>query len=84
MFAVGSAGLAAGMSVAPPLVPPCLVSCPADRLVEENPAMLDVEGLRAAMAEAARIMPQLDVQVGPAAAVYPAARHAGDSSALHV
>lgn len=33
-----------------------------DRLVEENPAMLDVEGLRAAMAEAARIMPQLDVQ----------------------
>lgn len=34
----------------------------ADRLVEENPAMLDVAGLRAAMAEAQRIMPQLDVQ----------------------
>lgn len=33
-----------------------------DRLVEENPSMLDVEGLLAAMEEAARIMPQLNVQ----------------------
>ena len=39
---------------------------PADRLVEENPAMLDVPGLRAAMAEAARILPQLDVQAAMA------------------
>lgn len=34
----------------------------ADRLVEANPAMLDVPGLQKAMAEAQRIMPQLDVQ----------------------
>ena len=39
-----------------------------DRLVEENPAMLDVEELQVAMAEAARIMPSLDIQkVRPAA-----------------
>lgn len=33
-----------------------------DKLVEENPSMLDIEELRVAMAEAQRIMPQLDVQ----------------------
>lgn len=32
-----------------------------DRLVEENPSMLDIEELRAAMAEAKRIMPSLDI-----------------------
>lgn len=32
-----------------------------DRLVEAHPAMLDVDGLRAAIAEARRIMPGLDV-----------------------
>lgn len=31
-------------------------------MVQHNPGMLDVPGLRAAMEEAARIMPQLDVQ----------------------
>jgi hypothetical protein len=35
---------------------------PADRLVQENPAMLDVAGLKAAMAEAQRIMPHLDCE----------------------
>lgn len=30
-------------------------------MVTHNPSMLDVQGLRAAMEEAARIMPQLDV-----------------------
>ncbi len=34
----------------------------ADRLVEACPAMLDVRGLKMAMEEAQRIMPQLDVQ----------------------
>lgn len=33
-----------------------------DKLVEENPSMLDIEELRVAMAEAQRIMPQLDIQ----------------------
>ena len=33
-----------------------------DRLVQENPAVLDLEGLRAAMAEATRILPDLDLQ----------------------
>lgn len=33
-----------------------------DKLVEENPSMLDIEELRVAMAEAQRIMPDLDVQ----------------------
>lgn len=33
-----------------------------DLMVQENPAMLDVPGLKAAMAEAARIMPHLDVK----------------------
>lgn len=33
-----------------------------DKIVEENPSMLDIEELRVAMAEAQRIMPQLDVQ----------------------
>ena len=32
-----------------------------DRLVEENPSMLDIEERRAAMAEAKRIMPSLDI-----------------------
>lgn len=35
---------------------------PADLLVEHNPAMLDVPGLKAAIEEARRIMPGLDVQ----------------------
>lgn len=33
-----------------------------DRLVEENPSMLDIEGLKNAMDEAKRIMPNLDIQ----------------------
>lgn len=33
-----------------------------DKLVEENPSMLDIEELRVALAEAQRIMPDLDVQ----------------------
>lgn len=33
-----------------------------DRLVEENPSMLDIEGFKLAMQEAQRIMPSLDVQ----------------------
>jgi hypothetical protein len=33
-----------------------------DLLVEENPSMLDVEELRSAMAEAKRIMPDLDIK----------------------
>jgi len=33
-----------------------------DKLVEENPSMLDIEELRVAMAEAQRIMPGLDLQ----------------------
>lgn len=33
-----------------------------DKLVEENPSMLDIEELHVAMAEARRIMPNLDVQ----------------------
>lgn len=33
-----------------------------DKLVEENPSMLDIEELHVAMAEAQRIMPNLDVQ----------------------
>jgi hypothetical protein len=33
-----------------------------DLLVEENPSMLDVEELRSAMAEAKRIMPDLDIR----------------------
>lgn len=33
-----------------------------DKLVEENPSMLDIEELRVAMAEAQRIMPSLDLQ----------------------
>ena len=33
-----------------------------DRLVEENPSMLDIEELRHAMAEAERIMPNLDIE----------------------
>lgn len=37
-------------------------SGPADLLVEHNPAMLDVPGLKAAIEEARRIMPSLDVQ----------------------
>lgn len=32
-----------------------------DRLVEDNPSMLDIEELQAAMAEAKRIMPSLDI-----------------------
>lgn len=33
-----------------------------DKLVEENPSMLDIEGLKNAMEEAKRIMPNLDIQ----------------------
>lgn len=33
-----------------------------DRLVQENPSMLDIEELKVAMAEAKRIMPNLDIQ----------------------
>jgi len=33
-----------------------------DKLVEENPSMLDIEELRVAMEEAKRIMPNLDIQ----------------------
>eukprot|EP00204_Picochlorum_oklahomense_P004472 CAMPEP_0118804594 /NCGR_PEP_ID=MMETSP1161-20130426/23414_1 /TAXON_ID=249345 /ORGANISM="Picochlorum oklahomensis, Strain CCMP2329" /LENGTH=288 /DNA_ID=CAMNT_0006733371 /DNA_START=1 /DNA_END=867 /DNA_ORIENTATION=+ len=33
-----------------------------DKIVEENPSMLDIEELKVAMAEAQRIMPQMDVQ----------------------
>lgn len=33
-----------------------------DKLVEENPSMLDIEELRVAMEEAKRIMPNLDLQ----------------------
>ena len=50
----------------------CLQPCSSvptpDLLVEENPAMLDVPGLRAAIAEAARIMPNVDVQARPGVA----------------
>lgn len=38
-----------------------LPSVDVDKLLEENPSILDVEELRVAMAEAARIMPKLDV-----------------------
>eukprot|EP00887_Chlorella_sp_A99_P001437 scaffold8.g1437.t1 len=37
-----------------------------DALVQENPSMLDIDGLQAAMAEAARILPDLDVQAAMA------------------
>lgn len=33
-----------------------------DRLIEENPSMLDVEELRSAMAEAKRFMPSMDIE----------------------
>ena len=39
-----------------------LPSLDIDRLVEANPSMLDVEELRSAMAEAKRIMPQLNIE----------------------
>lgn len=33
-----------------------------DKLIEENPSMLDIEGLKNAMEEAKRIMPSLDIE----------------------
>ena len=39
-----------------------LPSVDVDKLVEENPSVLDVEELRRAMAEAERIMPNLDIE----------------------